>query len=77
MTGRSRAESQFDEHRNTSRVWPVPPQVIDAARRSQAVYERTKPPWYRWIIAGCPELTPEQYAAGGGLHAPKARRRTD
>lgn len=66
---------QFDEHRNTSRIWPVPPEAIEAAKRSQRRYEREQPAWYRWIIAGCPELTPEQYAAEGGAHAPKARRR--
>lgn len=75
MTRRSRSEWQFDERRNTSRVWPVPPAAIDAARRSQARYERERPAWYRWIVAGCPELTPEQYAAEGGAHAAGARRR--
>lgn len=64
----------WDDGRNTSQVRQVPPQAIEAARRSRERYHRERPAWFVWIEQGCPPETPTEYAANGGLHVPSKRR---
>jgi hypothetical protein len=41
---------RFDEHRNTSRVFPVPPGSLERALSALAQASDQNQPWYRWII---------------------------
>jgi hypothetical protein len=54
-------KATFDETRNTSRVMPVRTATIDAARKARERYQLERPEWYRWILAGRPELTALEY----------------
>ena len=47
----------FDERRNTSRVWPVPPNALPDALRSLTALRRTDPALVQWIEDGHPNLT--------------------
>lgn len=51
--------ARFDEHRNTSRVWPVDPQQTDAALREFARVRRQFPRWVAWLKAGAPPVRSE------------------
>jgi hypothetical protein len=50
----------FDEHRNTSRVWPVPPDALPAAL---AALRSLDPDLRRWIEDGAPNLTDAEHVA--------------
>jgi hypothetical protein len=54
-------QAQFDERRNTSRVFASDPentrQVLAMIARARTRGEH----WVTWIDSGCPELTPEEY----------------
>ena len=46
----------FDEHRNSSRVFPVPPTALPDAMRALAAYRRDHPEMYAYIEAGSPPI---------------------
>jgi hypothetical protein len=48
----------FDERRNTSRVWPVPPEALDQARHA---FNRIDPTLRRWLLDGHPTLTEAEH----------------
>jgi hypothetical protein len=51
----------FNEHRNTSRVWPVTEQDCENARRALAAFKRDQPALYSWVAEGAPTLTEDQH----------------
>jgi hypothetical protein len=52
-----RQSAVFDERRNTSRVWPVPPDALPNARRALISLRNTDPALVQWIEDGYPTLT--------------------
>jgi hypothetical protein len=63
----------WDEHRNTSRVFPVPPNALAEALEA---LQRIDPRLRAWIEAGAPRLTHEEhFERFGELYAPSSRRR--
>lgn len=65
--------SQWDERRNSSRVFPVSPDALDNARRALAAFHRNDPALYEWVTEGAPNLTHEQHVERFG--EPYARRK--
>ena len=53
----------FDEHRNTSRVRPVPPDALPAALRACAGVD---PALRQWLVDGHPTLTEAEHFARFG-----------
>jgi hypothetical protein len=53
----------FDEHRNSSRVWPVPPTALPEAEVALALFKRNQPDLYGWVASGAPLLTHGRHAA--------------
>lgn len=51
----------FDERRNTSRVFTVPPDALPDARRALAQLRRDEPALVAWIAAGAPRLTEQEH----------------
>jgi hypothetical protein len=51
------AVANFDEHRNTSRVWPVPRDAHKDALRALAHWRDRDPALYQWVAEGHPLLT--------------------
>jgi hypothetical protein len=56
----------FNERRNTSRVWPVPPDALPSALRVLAHFRETQPALYAWIAEGAPRLTETEHVARFG-----------
>lgn len=56
----------FDERRNTSRVFPVPPTALPDALASLAALRRNDPALVRWIEDGHPTLTADEHVARFG-----------
>jgi hypothetical protein len=48
--------ARFDEHRNTSRVWPVDPRLHDEALRESARLRKRAPRFVKWLQAGAPAI---------------------
>lgn len=71
-----RTYAGFDEHRNTSRVWPVTAQDGENARRALAAFKRDCPELHRWIIDGHPALTEAEHVArfGGQYNGVRRKR---
>jgi hypothetical protein len=65
----------FDERRNTSRVWPVPPDALPAALKACAAID---PALRRWIEDGHPTLTEADHVArfGAPYEATRSRKAT-
>jgi hypothetical protein len=61
-----RQTSRFDEHRNTSRVWPVTEQDAENARRALAAFHRSNPALVKWLEDGHPRLTDDEHVARFG-----------
>lgn len=61
-----RQSAIFDERRNSSRVFPVPPDALPNARRALAGLRRDYPELVAWIEEGAPRLTAEQHYARFG-----------
>lgn len=61
-----RQDIRWDEHRNTSRVFPVPPGALDEALRSLAALRRNDPALVRWLEDGHPRLTEAEHVARFG-----------
>jgi hypothetical protein len=58
-----RQSSVFDERRNTSRVWPVPPDALPTALKALRTLD---PALRRWIEDGHPRLTDDEHRARFG-----------
>src|SRR5690348_16882651 len=70
-----RQSAIFDERRNSSRVFPVPPDALPNAMRALAGLRRDYPELVSWIEEGAPRLTAEEhYARFGEDFARKPRR---
>jgi len=71
-----RQHAGFDERRNTSRVFPVPPTALPDARRALAAFKRDAPELYQWIADGHPRLSEAEHVArfGGPYGGVKAKR---
>lgn len=64
----------WDDHRNTSRVFDVPPEAVDEAAAALARFRRDDPALVAWIEAGAPRLTDAEHRARFG--APYAGHRS-
>lgn len=66
----------FDEHRNSSRVWPVPPTALPEAESALAAFKRSQPSLYEWVARGAPNLTEAQHVEtfGESYKATRARK---
>ena len=53
--------SVWDKHRNTSQVFPVPPDALPAALRSLAALRRDQPALVKWLADGHPTLTDAEH----------------
>ena len=53
----------FDEHRNSSRVWPVPPTALPEAEDALSSFKKSQPDLYEWIESGAPLLTHSRHEA--------------
>lgn len=67
------AAAQWDEHRNTSRVFPVPPGALQAAERALERLRAEQPALVAWIAEGAPTLSEAEHLARFG--EPYQRRR--
>ena len=47
----------FDEHRNSSRVFPVPPTALPDALDALARFRASQPDLYGWVASGAPLLS--------------------
>jgi hypothetical protein len=54
------AAGRYDEHRNTSRVWPVPPDALPNLRRASARFQADYPCMAAWLAAGAPPVRSER-----------------
>lgn len=69
--------STFNEHRNTSRVFAVPPHAHKEALASLERLRRDDPALVRWIEDGHPTLTAEQHLSRfGAPYSVRPRKRT-
>ena len=66
----------FDEHRNSSRVWPVPPTALPEAEEALARFKASQPDLYKWVADGAPLLTHSRHVAlfGEPFKATRARK---
>jgi len=66
----------WDEHRNSSRVFPVPPNARPEAEAALAEFRRSKPALYAWVAEGAPRLTESAHLArfGEPYRAARAKR---
>lgn len=71
-----RQTSVWDEHRNTSRVFPVTEQDVENARRALARFHAESPALVQWLRDGHPTLTEAEHVArfGEPYRGVKARR---
>jgi len=51
----------FDEHRNTSRVFPPPPGAVADALKSLKAYTKRYPKHARWLLEGHPSLSEDEH----------------
>jgi hypothetical protein len=66
----------FDERRNSSRVWPVPPTALPEAEAALAAFKRSQPDLYEWVASGAKNLTHGQHVAtfAEQYHATRSRK---
>jgi hypothetical protein len=71
-----RQHSPFDERRNTSQVFPVPPNALPDARRALVILRREHPELVRWLLDGHPTLTEAEHVDrfGGPYNGVKRKR---
>ena len=68
------ARARFDEHRNSSRVFPVPPDALPNAMRALNALRADYPELVAWVEEGAPRLTAEEhYRRFGEDYAPRKR----
>jgi hypothetical protein len=72
-----RQSSVWDERRNSSRVWPVPPGAVDDAERALKRWQAEEPAHVQWILDGYPTLTDAEHVARFGVayQATRTRRK--
>jgi hypothetical protein len=58
--------ARFDERRNSSRVFPVPPDAHKDVLRAVAAWREREPAAYRWLADGHPRLTEDDHVARFG-----------
>lgn len=56
-----RQHTPYDERRNSSAVFPVPPDALPNVRRALAAFERDYPAMQSWICEGAPTLTEDEH----------------
>ena len=56
----------FDERRNSSRIFPVPPDALPNALRAMARWKAENPAHAQWIADGYPSLTEAEHVARFG-----------
>jgi len=61
-----RQSAIFDERRNSSRVFPVPPDALPNALRALAALRREQPALVAWLEDGHPSLTDAEHVARFG-----------
>lgn len=68
MTSRAipKQTSRWDEHRNTSQVFPVPPDALPTALRALEQFKRGNPELYAWVAEGAPAMTEAEHLARFG-----------
>jgi hypothetical protein len=64
----------FNEKRNTSRVWPVPPDALPNALSSLAAFRRSDPALYAWVAEGAPRLSEAEHVERFGEPYKKRRK---
>lgn len=65
----------FNERRNTSRVFPVPPYALKQLQAALAALRRNDPELVRWIEDGHPTLTRAEHFERFGCDYRKAARK--
>lgn len=70
------AAARFDERRNSSRVFPVPPDALPNALRALAGLRGEYPELVAWIEEGAPNLTAAEHYARFGEDYDRPRKRT-
>ena len=72
-----RQHTPWDEHRNTSQVFPVPPNALPDARRALAALRAEYPELVAWVEEGAPRLTAAEHYArfGEDYNRPKRKRK--
>lgn len=68
--------AQFDERRNTSRVFAPSPDALPNALAACAAFRRSYPEHARWISEGAPGLTDAEHVRRFGERHPSGRGRT-
>lgn len=61
-----RQSAQWDERRNSSRVFPVTPEDIERGQAAYAILKRLHPALCQWIEDGHPHLTEGEHLARFG-----------
>jgi hypothetical protein len=56
----------WDERRNTSRVFPVPPDALPNALAALGRFQASQPSLYQWVTEGAPNLTHDEHFARFG-----------
>jgi hypothetical protein len=51
----------FDEHRNTSRVFPPPPGAVTDALKASKAYTKRYPKHARWLADGHPTMNEDEH----------------
>jgi len=51
----------WDERRNSSRVFEVPPDALPNAMAALAAFKRSQPALYEWVAEGAPNMTEAQH----------------
>jgi hypothetical protein len=62
-----RQSSVWNERRNTSRVFPVPPGAVEDAERALRRWQAENPAHAQWILNGYPTLTDDEHVARFGV----------
>jgi hypothetical protein len=63
----------WDYKRNTSRVFPVPPDALPNALRALQSFREREPVHAAWIADGYPNMTADEHVAMFGIPYVKAR----
>jgi hypothetical protein len=70
-----RQSSVWNDRRNTSRVFPVPPGAVEDAERALQRWQAENPAHARWILDGYPTLTDDEHVSRFGVPYEPAKRR--
>jgi hypothetical protein len=70
-----RQSSAWDERRNSSRVFPVPPGAVEDCDRALARWQAENPAHAQWILDGYPTLTDDEHVARFGVKYERSKRK--